>query len=218
MAVTLGSTGITINATTYTGPPTDNGVAISVTTFTASGTYTVPANATKLHIQVVGGGGGSAGYCESGGAGGYAEGVYTVTPGQAYTVTVGGGGAGVGYYAAAGRGGTSSFGTLITATGGYGANQNVSHGGGQGGVGTGGQVNLSGGTGSGHANSTGVYSAPAWGGGSYFGGGGSTNREVGPLAGSFSAAPGGGAAGSRDTDGSSGSAGASGIVIVYAFQ
>ena len=120
MAVTLTSSGITYsNGQTQTSNSTlDRGQPISITTFTSSGTYTVPATCRVILVQLVGGGGGSAGYCEAGGSGGYAEGYYAVTPGTSYTVTIGGGGGGVGYYAAAGDGGTTSFGSLISASGG----------------------------------------------------------------------------------------------------
>lgn len=152
MATQIGSGGLVINSTTLSTAVTDRGTPVSIVSFTGSGTYTVPSNCTKVLVQLVGGGGGSAGYAESGGAGGFAEGVFSVTPGASISVTVGGGGGGVGYYAAAGDGGTTSFGGYISATGGYGANRNYSHGGGHGGVGSGGQLNLYGGTGTGHMN------------------------------------------------------------------
>jgi hypothetical protein len=70
-----------------------------------------------MWVHVFGGGGGgktgSGGQRTGGGGGGYAAGIINVTPGQTLpTITVGSGGtAGV-------AGGTSSFGTLLTATGG----------------------------------------------------------------------------------------------------
>ena len=135
MAVTLGGQGITYSDGTIqassSSTSVDYGQLISITTFTTSGTYTAPSNCRKVFVRVQGGGGGSAGHFESGGAGGYAEAlVDPFTAGSTATVTVGGGGGGVGYYAAAGDGGTTSFGSLISATGGYGANRNYSHGGG----------------------------------------------------------------------------------------
>lgn len=194
----------------------NKGALISIATFTASGTYYVPSNCNKILVQLVGGGGGSAGYCESGGAGGYAEGQFTVIPGASYTVTVGGGGGAVGYYAAAGNGGTTSFGSLISATGGYGANQNYSHGGGHGGVGSGGQINLYGGSGTGHANSGGHSQAGPAGGGSFFGGSGSKSR--GNNNSNNSPAVGSGAPGCISEIGNTGAVGASGLVIVHAYK
>lgn len=191
------------------------GALISVVTYSSSGTYVVPSNCNKILVKLVGGGGGAAGYCESGGAGGYAEGQYTVVPGTSYTVTVGGGGSSVGYYAAAGDGGTTSFGSLISASGGYGANRNTSHGGGHGGIGSGGQVNLYGGTGTGHANG-GSHSQTAAGGGSYFGGPGSKSR--GNNSDNNSPAFGSGASGGIGEIGSSGAVGKGGLVIVYAYK
>jgi hypothetical protein len=195
----------------------NKGGLISIASFTGSGTYVVPSNCTKIYVKLVGGGGGSAGYCESGGAGGYSEGTFQVVPGTSYSITVGGGGGGVGYYAAAGNGGTSSFGSLLSATGGYGANQNYSHGGGHGGVGSGGQVNLYGGSGTGHANSGNHSQAGPAGGGSYFGGPGSQTR-AGGTATNFSPAPGSGATGGLTETSNGGTGGPGGLVVVYAYR
>lgn len=193
----------------------NRGALISIATFTSSGTYTVPSNCSQVYVQLVGGGGGAAGYCESGGAGGYSEGVFPTTPGTQYTVTVGGGGTSVGYYAAAGNGGSTSFGSLISATGGYGANQNYSHGGGHSGVGSGGQVNLYAGSGTGHANYC-SHSQTAAGGGSFFGGPGSKSR--GNNGDNNSPAYGSGASGGITEIGSSGAVGKGGLVIVHAYK
>lgn len=216
MAVTLGSSGITFhNGGSQTSAYVqDRGSPISITTFTGNGTYTVPSNCRKIFVQLVGGGGGSAGYNEAGGAGGYAEGFYSVSPGGTYAVTIGGGGGGVGYYAGAGRGGTTSFGALISATGGHGANNNYSHGGGHGGSGSGGQVNLDGGTGTGHGNSA-SHGQPSGGGPSFFGGPGGQYRSTTPS--NYSPAYGTGATGGRTNDGGSGTTGCAGVCIVFAY-
>jgi hypothetical protein len=220
MAITLGASGITYSdSTSNTTAPDDKGILISITSYGTAGTYTytVPPNCSTVYVQLVGGGGGSAGYCESGGAGGYAEGMYAVTAGSAVTVTIGGGGGAVGYYAAAGNGGTSSFGGYISATGGYGANQNYSHGGGVGGLGSGGQINIYQGSGTGHANH-GSHGQTGLGGGTFFGGGPSVARHTPSSAASYSYGPGTGASGNEGDDGSTGSVGASGLVIVYAYK
>ena len=220
MSIIMGPDGLILSdgsTTTPTRP--DTGSLISITTFTSSGTYTVPSGCGTIFVKVQGGGGGSAGYCESGGAGGYAESFIKVssaglTPGSSTIgVTVGGGGGGVGYYAGAGSGGTSSFGGYVSASGGYGANNNYSHTGGHGGIGSG-LLNLTGGGGSGHANGHG-YGGIAKGGASFFGGPmmrrHSGDEQIGP------GAPGTGAAGGITDGNSYGVGGASGIVIVYAY-
>ena len=197
-------------------PTLDKGALISITSFTGNGTYYVPANCSKLYVKVQGGGGGSAGYLESGGAGGYAEGsVSNITAGQAISVTIGGGGGGVGYYAAAGAGGTSSFGSYVSASGGSGANSNYSHTGGHGGVGSGGTINLYGGGGTGHGNHHG-YGGVGQGGASFFGGSHGTRHYHSDQNGPGS--PGAGASGGcTDGFGTTGRTGASGLVVVYAY-
>jgi hypothetical protein len=218
MAVTLGSSGITLSSGTQTSVAPDLGGVVSITTYTSgTNTYTVPAGATKVYVQLVGGGGGSAGYCESGGAGGYAEGVYSIAAGTAVTATVGGGGGGVGYYTGAGNGGTTSFGSYCSATGGYGANQNATHTGGHSGVGSGGQVNLTGGGGTGHSNH-GSHNQYGAGGASYFGGGPAITRHQPGVANNFGGGPGAGAAGNETDDGSLGSTGKAGVIIIYALK
>ena len=132
-----------------------------------SGTYTwtKPAGCRMVKVICVGGGGGGCAHGESGGAGGMAEKWINVENVSSVTVTVGGRGGGTGYYSASGDGGTSSFGSYVSATGGYGANRNAGHSGGHGGVGSGGDINLYGGGGSGHVDGAGSAGS---GGGSYF--------------------------------------------------
>lgn len=128
-------------------------------TFTANGTFTVPASATKVEVQAWGGGGGGGaagnGLFGTGRGGGGAGGAFTraypsVT--GIYTITVGAGGAGgTGSNNNATAGGESSFGTLVTAAGGaQGANGANGNGAG-GGVTTGGTYN--GGAGAAGSNS-----------------------------------------------------------------
>lgn len=105
-------------------------------TFYQNGTFTIPNDVTKIRVRVVGGGGSGAagggnGATRGGSGGGYAHGVFDVVAGTTYAVTVGTGGTGA-------AGGTSSFGTLISATGG-GAN------GANGGIGIGGDFQAQGG-------------------------------------------------------------------------
>lgn len=109
--------------------------------------WTVPEGVSKIRAFVVGAGGGGQSGSNSyfGGAGGYAEKLIDVTPGQLINYTVGAGASGPGI-----TGGTSSFDAAISASGGTGATGDVS---GVGGSGTGGDINTSGGFGGrpGHA-------------------------------------------------------------------
>lgn len=218
MAVTLDNSGISYSDGTKQGSApsaaADYGQLISITVFTSNGTYTAPANCRALLVKVQGGGGGSAGHCEGGGAGGYTERfIPAIGPGTTVAVTIGGGGGGVGYYAAAGDGGTSSFGGYCSASGGYGANRNYSHTGGHGGTGAGGQISVGGGGGIGHTNGFGSWGprgVPTYWGGSF-----GTRHSGGEQIGS--GAPGSGASPGTTTNTGSGKAGRAGMVVVYAY-
>jgi len=98
-------------------------------------TWTIPDGVTMIRVHAVGGGGlgdetSSACYMSdtatggnpipgSGGTGGYAESTVSVTPGTSYIVIVGDGGHVNANDSSDNRGGTSSFGSLVVATGGY---------------------------------------------------------------------------------------------------
>ena len=220
MAVTLGSSGLVFSdgttQTTKFDSENDTGGLVNITTFTSSGTWTKPSGCTRVLVKLVGGGGGACGYCESGGGGGYAEKVIDVSGVSTVAVTVGGGGSNTGYYSASGDGGTSSFGAYCSASGGYGANRQYGHTGGHGGVGSGGSINLYGGDGTGHTNSAGHYPGGT-GGGSYFGSSTTIRRDTTSTK-LHIGAPGTGGPGGRTNDGSSGGAGESGLVVVYAYK
>lgn len=203
-------------ATTQPRANQEPGQLISITTYTSgTNTYTAPSGCRKVLVKVQGGGGGSAGHFESGGAGGYAERLIDpFTAGSTATVTVGGGGGGVGYYAAAGDGGTSSFGSYCSATGGYGANRNYSHTGGHGGTSSSGQVVLAGSSGHGHGNTWGSYGARGV--ASYWGGGFGTRHSGGEQIGN--GAPGAGASSGTTGNGGSGKTASGGMVVVYAYS
>lgn len=225
MATTLDSAGLifpdtTTQASTFT-PALDQGRLLQVNSYASVGNYTwtKPSGCTTVLVKLVGGGGGAAGYCESGGAGGYSERVINVSAVSSVTVTVGGGGASVGYYAGGGNGGTSSFGAYCSATGGYGANQNAGHSGGIGGIGSGGNINLYGGSGTGHVNSAGHYPGGV-GGRSFFGGSGCVNRATTSTK-LYNGSPGTGGPGGRTNDGTGGAGianGEVGLVIVYSYK
>lgn len=91
--------------------------------------FAVPASVTRILVEVRGAGGGGGKGNSGGGAvgqggsgGGYGKGIYTVTPNSNHTVVVGAGGLGSngGSCSVGASGGSSSFGTLISATGGGG--------------------------------------------------------------------------------------------------
>lgn len=222
MAVTMDSAGLTYNdgtvQTTRFGTDTDTGSLIGTKEYTYAGTWTwtKPTGCNRVLVRLVGGGGGAAGYCESGGAGGYAEKLIDVSGVSSVVVTVGGSGGNTGYYAAGGDGGTTSFGGYCSATGGYGANRNYSHTGGHGGVGSGGDINLYGGDGTGHGNSL-ASGAIGRGGDNYFGGSPGCNRNnggglIGP------ASPGTGGTGGRTDGNHAGSTGRPGAVFIWEYR
>lgn len=200
-----GLTGLKIQASSYGGGSMNN---------VYFGACTQIQGSTAV-VKLIGAGGGGAGYCESGAAGGYAETRIDTTSVNSVAVTIGAAGAGIGYYAAAGSGGTTSFGAYATATGGGGSNSYSAHSGGFGGLGSGGNVNLRGGAGSGHTNSVNVWSGGR-GGFGYFGGGGPFSRATATKI--YNGAFGAGGPGAR-TDGSeTGGGGENGSVLVYTYK
>jgi hypothetical protein len=212
--------------------------------FTANGTWTCPANVTRVWVQAIGGGGGGGGggagdtggstLDGEGGDGGTGAVAYaryvTVTPTTVYTVTVGAAGtagaAGVGDSANGGNGGTggtSSFDTLMVCPGGAGGTGGTGGGNGSGVAGT----TQPGGGAAGSASNGGAGGGSSWPGGvggnggtAGSGGGGGTNGGAG-TAGVFGAGGGGGGQGNGDngggeprTDGGAGGAGGQGYVLV----
>jgi hypothetical protein len=137
------------------------GITLSIATmaqqsFTTSGTFTVPAGVTSVTVEVIGAGGkGGGNGAGGGGGGGYAAGLYPVVPGATHAVVVG--------LAASGNGTSSVTSLGLSATkGGNGTsltNPQIIGGGGTAGIGSGGQINRTGGIGGGGY----------W---TYFGGGG----------------------------------------------
>jgi hypothetical protein len=209
---------------------------INTQVFTASGTYTPSSDLLYAIVEVVGGGGGGGGSTGNsahgsagagGGGGGYARKVISAaTIGASQTVTIGAGGtAGASGNNIGGTGGTTSFGALLSATGGGGgqgapaiSNPVAFSNGGPGGSGSGGDFNTDGDNGrsSSYGHTTGPVVASGAGGSSFFGGGanGSTAENVGAGGASYG---GGGAGGSSFTTSNTGGAGASGVVIVTEF-
>ena len=139
-------------------------------------TFTVPEGVSKIRAFVVGAGGSAAprsgayNKFNPGGGGGYAEKTIEVSPGQTFTYTVGDA---VEYTAGQQLSGkTSSFGGLISATGGKNAHTDAAETNQSGGAGLGGDVNASGGVGTSGSS----FGAGA---GSRFGDGTSSNSAQG---------------------------------------
>ena len=196
----------------------DTGKLLSISTFSATGTWTKPAGCTNIIVRVVGGGGGSSSYNESGGGGGFSEKRIDVTTVTTVSVTVGGGGATAAYVAGGGlaiNGGTSSFGAYCSATGGYGSNRNANHTGGHGGVGSSGDINLLGGCGTGHSDN-GTQNSAGKGGGSYFGGSSGQCHNNSNPSNIYYMAPGSGGTGANQGYGYRN--GSAGLVVVYAYS
>jgi hypothetical protein len=224
MAIKLTNTGIIMPdgnlQTTKMDASTDHGKMIATDQWSSNGTWTKRAGVQKIHVMLVGAGGGGCGHCESGGAGGYSEKLIDVSGlsvGATIAVTVGSGGGGTGYHSGSGNGGTTSFGSYLSATGGKGANTNSSHTGGYSGVGSGGDINLYGGSGRSHGDQ-----GQDRGGESYFGGsqpaghhGGNYYRHY--TEGTNHTPPGTGGNGEW-TSHSRGGNGSNGICIVYNYN
>lgn len=176
--------------------------AITITS-PGPGMFTVPDLVTWIYVELVGGGGGGHGgggktwASGGGGAGGYSAKWIRVTPGQqiAYTVGAGGPGSDDTPETYAPNGGTTSFGPYLQATGGGGGRGGAGGcNGGASGVGSGGQVNYTGGNGGDGNNINGSVQAGA-GGTSAFGGGGRTGTIGTDHAVIDGAAPGSGGGG-----------------------
>ena len=188
--------------------------------YTESGSWTVPANVTSVDVFLMGGGGGAGGnltydssytsFGGGGGAGRLKKQQLTVTPGQSITVTIGVGGTagvdrtGTGSSGGVGsNGGSTSFGTLLSATGGNGGGGGstpASGGGGNGGAGSAG----------GGGGSCGATYGGSGGNGDYCGGGGASSSTNANTKGGNGGTYGGGGGsnyGSRATGGQYGGAG-----------
>jgi hypothetical protein len=136
------------NGTTWTSAAAGGGGFTGMSVFNSPGTFTTPATTTNIKVTVISGGGsGGSGLNPQpggpGGSGAVAIGYYPVAASTPFPVTVGAGGGARPAPATPGlAGGTSSFSSLISATGG-GAGTIVNNGG-AGGTATGGQLNING--------------------------------------------------------------------------
>ncbi len=195
------------------------GALKNIYSFTSNGTYTKSGDDVKqIRVVCIGAGGGGRGYAEAGGAGGMAEEVIDATGITTVAVTVGTGSGGGVYFGFSGQGNTTSFGSYLSATGGYGANQNYQHSGGHGGLGSGGNINIYGGGGSGHKNdhSQAYHNGAGHGGNSFFGGGTSGAHYSSRFAQNIMAFGAGG--GGHNSYFVSGYDGMYGICVVYEYK
>jgi len=174
-----------------------------------AGAWVVPAAVFLIQIEGWGGGGGSSGSASGGpisggGGGGYFAKTLVVAPGQSIPYVIGAGGLPAAYGATAAAGGTTTFNGTLSATGGLGSSFSSIGGGG---VGLGGDLNLTGQCGAPYAGSTG---GP---GGSAARGSGGGGTGTGAASGGGTA-PGGGAGGPGGGGAYSGQAGAAGALLI----
>ena len=211
----------TKNATTFlrgdnTFATAGSGGLKSIQVFSTAGsfTYTKPSgvNLIKVYITGGGGGGGLGGGSQTagggGGAGGTAIKVIDVTSVSTVAVTIGAGGA------SQNAGSTSSFSTYCSATGGeQGLNAGAIAGDTEGGVGSGGDINLYGEAGGGGSDNSNPQTGGS-GGSSFWGGGGygiyNATGKVGYH--------GGGGGGGQNSSGNIGGAGGAGICVVEEYS
>jgi hypothetical protein len=131
---------------------TPGGIAPTIQVFTSTGTYTKPTGLKAAWVRLVGGGGGAASAnstdttADGGGGGGYSEELLAAASiGATETVTIGTAGTGGTSGGNGTAGGTTSFGALLSATGGAGGVSPRADSGTAGGTGSGGNVNIPGG-------------------------------------------------------------------------
>jgi hypothetical protein len=184
--------------------------------FTTAGTHTngwvKPSGITTIKVYCTGAGGGAMSNAQanklSGAAGGTAIKIIDVTSISSVTVTVGAGSTGTLYNNDAARGGSSSFGSHCSATGGLGG---YTWNGADGGLGSGGDINLRGQGGMIMGN---VDDQACSGGSSFWGGGGRGREDGGDLV--FEEGAHGGGAGASDQETTND--GGTGIIVVEEYS
>jgi hypothetical protein len=192
--------------------------ATGIQSFVANGTFTIPANVTRVKVTVVGGGGGGGSFdgCTGGGSGGGAGAAAIkyltgLTPGNTLSVTVGA----LGTIGASGgtssvASGTQSI-TTISATGGGGGGAIVP---GAGGAASNGDINSGGGSGGQGGNSN----AGNTGGASMFGSGGRPVNGSSTVTAATAYGAGGGGGGNLSGFSTNGRIGGSGAVGIVFFE
>jgi hypothetical protein len=168
--------------------------------FISSETFIVPAGINRLRVSVYGAGGAGGAIsqqyrCSGAGGGGFARKTISVNSGEEYAIITGFGGIAV-TNNEGGAGGTSSFGTILSATGGSGgkiSNATEVVLGGFGGIGVGGDINLNGGNGGDIAAYSSGYLATGGGGAGTIMGKGGNGGDIygGSSSGTYQATGGG---------------------------
>jgi hypothetical protein len=181
-------------------------MAVQIFSTPGTATYTKTSGATVAVVEVLGGGGGGSGstssnYGSAGSGGGYARKRLSLSAVTSETVTVGAAGTAGTNTSNGVAGGSSSLGSLVSATGGGAGKFNTFSD--EGGIGTGGDINIRGGRGSVPGNYRG--------GSSIYGVGGASITPASVAAGVGYGAGGAGCSGGAPATGGAGTAG---IVIV----
>lgn len=216
-------------------PPTQTRVINNVVIAgTGAGTYIPSDGVIQVVVEVIGSGGGSDINGNSGGGGGYAKKGYTIEEigiSQPYFIGTGGSAGTLGAFGSppkvnptSGTGTTFSAGALLITGGGGQANTGGTTSNSPGGVGSGGDLNLTGGEGSGSYPAGNVETSfnGIWSGGTVYAPpayaqGGYIDSSTGNIGGTPGIFPGGGAASGRGANGSAswaGAAGANGAIFI----
>jgi hypothetical protein len=215
-------------------PPVTGFTSINEQIFTSSGTYTPTAGMSQCTVEVIGAGGGGGGVTASGiaqaavagggGAGAYSKSLFssgTIGPSQAVTIGAGGTGGPAGNNNGT-NGGSTSFGALLSCSGGNGGFGGSASGnmtfygvfGAGGGALISGQINVNGNSGElGLGFGPDAIGIGGHGGDSFYGIGGEQLINL-PGANGFNYGSGGGGASSGNTAAAAGGNGAGGIVII----
>jgi hypothetical protein len=204
-SVVSSSTGRLLRITRYTTP--------------GSGTWTKPSDTVSVRILTVAGGGSGFGAGNGttgggGGGGGGAADLYIATAASSYAYTVGAGGAATGGQSVGGAGGATTI-AGIAGGGGAAGLSIATNGGGNGGVTTGGDINVRGGTGEASVNISSSLggSGGGAGGAAGAGGGGDGNGGDGANGGDFGQGGGGGT-----TNGGGGGNGGGGYIEIQEYS
>lgn len=232
--ITLGA-GLTMTGTTLSAAAAPStGSLLNVRAITSTGVYTPTTGTTKIFVRLqagAGAGGGAAATAAGevsagtgGSAGGYAESWLTAGFSGA-TLTIGGGGVGVAG-AAGGNGGNSSFGALLTASGGPGGKVGPAVGGGGvtfvspvgGGIGSSGNLLNASGQPGGNALYINGAALSGYGGASMFGGGALPTQSGAGVAATSPGAGGSGAANLASTAATAGGNGGAGRALIFEFS